>query len=90
MDIGRLAKLTKAAADVTGSAVTDLDTHYDRKALKRVRAIPADPSHPLYSELANCRTKRETSARVLSVRVKIDRFRKSFVPTVVSLFNKEL
>jgi hypothetical protein len=87
-DINRLAKLTKTCSNVIGAPVTDLRTLYEKKMLKRVRAIMADPGHPLRSEFASHQSTRGLSEKFRSMRARTDRFRNSFVPTAIRLFNQ--
>jgi len=90
MDSGSLTKLTKTACSIVGGAVNDLNTLNERKALKKIRAILGDPSHPLHAELAAHRTTRGTSGRLRSVKARTNRFLKSFLPSAIRLYNQRL
>jgi len=87
-DASRLAKLTKTASSVIGAAVTDLPTLHEKRALKRVKAILTDPTHPLHDEFVAQRSTRDTSVRLRSMKCRTDRFRNSFVPSAIRVYNK--
>ena len=53
--------MMKTASRLTDSEVTDGDTQYARKVLRRLRAVLADETHPLNDEL-----KAQTSVREVS------------------------
>ena len=50
-DTAKLSKVTRTASKLTGSVVVDLQSHFERKTLQRLRAILADPTQPLNEEL---------------------------------------
>lgn len=89
-DASRLRKIVKSANSVIGSEVTDLQTHHDRKVLKRIRSILEDPMHPLHQDLVPLKPTREASNRLRSVRTRTHRLHQSFLPTAVRLYNKNL
>ena len=87
VDLGRLTKLTRTATDVIGSPVTDLQAHFDRKALQRLLSILGDSSHPLHEEAEASRTNRVSAGRLRSIKTRTERFRRSFLPNAVRLYN---
>ena len=86
-DRARLSRITKTASKLIGAPLTDLPSHFEAKAVKRLRAILADPSHPLNDELMAQTSTRDSSGRLLSVRARMSRFLKSVLPTAIRLFN---
>lgn len=84
-DKARLSKITKAAGKLIGKPVTDLQTHYTSKAVKRLGAIRKDQDHPLSKELEKNVSSR--SGRLCSFSAKTNRFKNSFLPTAVRLQN---
>ena len=90
VDASRLAKLTKTASGVIGAAVTDLTTLYEKKAVRRVRAILGDPSHPLHVDFSSQQSTREGSKRLRSMRCRTDRFKNSFVPNAIRVCNNDI
>jgi hypothetical protein len=89
VDASRLAKLTRTARGMIGAAVTDLTPLYKKKAVRRVRAILGDPSHPLRCEFLTQQSKREVS-RLRSIKCRTDRFKNSFVPSAIRVCNKDI
>ena len=64
-----------------------IQSHFDEKAVKRLRAILAYPPRPLNDEPMAQTSTGDSSDRLLSVRARINRFLKSFLPTAIRLFN---
>ena len=84
-DKARLSKITKTASKLIGHPVTDLQVHFEAKAVKRLGTIQRDTTHPLCDELLAQTSSR--SGRLVSFRARTDRFRCSFLPTAVRLVN---
>ena len=42
-----LSKITKTARKRIGAPVTELQSHFEAKAVKRLRVILRDPAHPV-------------------------------------------
>ena len=87
-DRPRLSRIMKTASKLIGAPVIDIQSHFEAKAVKQLRAIFADPSNPLNDELMA--QTRDSSDRLLSVRARTNRFLKSFLPTAIRLFNAQL
>ena len=85
-DVSKLTKLTRIARDVIGSEVPSLQDLHEKKVLRRIKAILADPSHPLHSELESRRSVRD-SGRLLSIRARTNRLSNSFIPSAIRLYN---
>ena len=62
-DTAKLSKVKRTVSMLIGSVVVDLQAHIERKALQRLRAILADPIHPLNEELTVQMSARITSGR---------------------------
>ena len=90
MDLAKLMKITKTASCVIGLPVPDLKAQYEKKLLRRVRAILGDPKHPLHSELASHRSTREASGRLRSAKARTKRFYQAFVPSAIRIFNSKI
>ena len=90
MDLAKLVKITKTASCVIGLPVPDLKAQYEKKLLRRVRAILGDPKHPLHSELASHRSTREASGRLRSTKARTKRFHQAFVPSAIRIFNSKI
>ena len=84
-DKARLAKIPKTASKLIGAPVADLQTLFEAKAVRRLRAIQGDESHPLSRELEKQVSAR--SGRLRSVKTRTNRFHNSFIPTAVRLSN---
>ena len=84
-DKERLSKVTKTASKLIGQHVTDLQTLFEAKAVKRLRTILNDPTHPLCDVLLAQTSAR--SGRLISFRSRTNRFLRSFLPTAVRLRN---
>ncbi|XP_076461736.1 uncharacterized protein LOC143294190 [Babylonia areolata] len=82
-DKARLAKIPKTASRLIGAPVADLQTLFETKAVRRLRAIRDDESHPLSEDLGRQASAR--SGRILSVRTRTNRFYNSFIPTAIRL-----
>ena len=65
-------------------------THYERKVLRRLRAVLADETHPLNDELKAQTSVREVSDRLLSLKARTSRYHKSFLPTAIRLYNDHI
>lgn len=70
----KLQRVTEIANRLTGSEVVDGEAHYERKALKRFRAILADAGHQLNEELETQISVREVSVRSLSLETRTNRY----------------
>ena len=91
VDAAKLRRVEKTASRLTGSEVTDGDTHYERKVLRRSRAVLANETNPLNDELKAQTSVREVSDRLLSLKARTSRYHiKSFLPTAIRLYNDHL
>ena len=90
VDAAKLSQVVKNTSRLTGSEVTDGDTHYERKVLGWSRAVLADETHPLNDELKAQTSVTEVPERLLSSKTRTSRYHKSFLPTAIRLNNDHL
>ena len=84
-DKARLSKITKRSDKLIDSPVMDLQTLFESRSIKRLGAIQRDPTHPLCDIICDQFSSR--SGRLISFKARTDRFRRSFLPTVIRLAN---
>ena len=65
-DTAKLSKVTRTVSKLTESVVVDLQSHFERKTLQRLKAVLADPTHALNEELTPQTSTRVTSRRLVS------------------------
>ncbi|KAK0142225.1 hypothetical protein N1851_020112 [Merluccius polli] len=80
-DANRLNKLIKKAESVVGSQLVTVE----ERMLAKLLATMANPSHPLHTTLDQLRS--SFSNRLIQPRCKKERYRKSFLPTAIRLYN---
>ena len=85
-DAKRLNKLVKKAGSVLGERPDSLETVMERCTNTKMQAIMNNISHPLHSILEAQKSKRKEL--FLSVQCKNNRFKNTFVPTAIRLFNE--
>ena len=86
-DTAKLSKVTRTASKLIGSTVVDLQAHFERKALQRLRAILADPTHPLNGEQTAQTSARVRSGKFVCLKTRTNRLFRSFLPSAIRLFN---
>ena len=86
-DTAKLSKVTRTASKLIGSTVVDLQAHFERRALQRLRAILADPTHPVSEELTAQTSARVRSGRLVILKTRTNRLFRSFLPSAIRLFN---
>ncbi|TWW56005.1 hypothetical protein D4764_09G0010550 [Takifugu flavidus] len=82
-DANRLNKLIKKAGSVVGCRLAN-EVVRDRMVLK-MRTIMDNPSHPLHNTMDKLRS--SFSNRLLEPRCSKERYRKSFLPSAIRLYN---
>ena len=82
-DRAKLSKVTKTLSKLIGSIIVRLQADSERKALQRLRAVLADPAHPLNEELTP-----ETSTRVTSRRLVSKYKDESFIAVISAQHNR--
>ena len=84
-DVKRLNKLVKKAGSVLGESPDSLETVVERCTHNKRKAIMVSVSHPLHNILAGQKSSRKDLFRSLPCRN--ERFKNTFVPTAIRLFN---
>ena len=87
-DTNRLNKLIKKAGSVIGCKLDTLENAVERRTLNRLLSIMENPEHPLHQLLDGQRS--TFSNRLIQLRCRKDRFRKSFLPAAITLYNNSL
>lgn len=81
-DKNKLNKIVKKAKKL-GATVTFIDNLYQEAALKQVRKIMQDQTHPLN----NCYMFLRSGRRLALPLIKTERYKKTFVPSSIVIFN---
>lgn len=84
-DSKRLNKLIKKAGSVLGSALEPLESVVERRMLYKLFNIMDNTSNPLHNLLVGQQS--VFSWRLLQLRCSKDRYRKSFLPTAITIYN---
>ena len=83
-DARRLERLLKRAGSVIGVRLDTLEEVVQRCTVKMFKTIMICPDHPLHSTFMD---RRGSSGRLLSLRCRTERFKRSFAPTAIRLCN---
>ncbi|CAJ1050791.1 hypothetical protein NFI96_000077 [Xyrichtys novacula] len=84
-DARRLNKLVKKAGSVVGLWLDSVEDVVERSTPRKVENILINMDHPLHNTLIDQRV--NGGGQLLSLRCKTERFRRSFVPTAIRLYN---
>ncbi|TWW78270.1 hypothetical protein D4764_11G0003910 [Takifugu flavidus] len=84
-DANRLNKLIKKAGSVVGCRLDKLDEVVRDRMVLKLRTIMDNPSHPLHNTVEKLRS--SFSSRLLQPRCSKERYRKSFLPSAIRLYN---
>ncbi|TWW81868.1 hypothetical protein D4764_01G0016830 [Takifugu flavidus] len=84
-DANRLNKLIKKAGSVVGCRLDNLDEVVRDRMVLKLRTIMDSPSHPLHNTVDKLRS--SFSNRLLQPRCSKERYRKSFLPSAIKLYN---
>ena len=84
-DTNRLNKLIRKAGSVIGCKQDTVEAVVERRTLNKLLSIMDNPDHPLHLTLDRQRS--SFSNRLLQLHCRRDRYRKSFVPQAIALFN---
>lgn len=84
-DAERMNKLVRKAGSVLGSELESFTSVAERRTLNKLLTIMDNVHHPLHS--AVIRQRSTFSGRLLSQTCSTDRFRRSFVPQAIRLYN---
>ena len=84
-DRKRLNKLVKRASSVLGCPLDSIEEVADRRMLAKLTSIMDNTSHPLHHTVENLSS--SFSTRLLHPQCKKERYRRSFIPTAIRLYN---
>ncbi|KAK0135417.1 RNA-directed DNA polymerase from mobile element jockey [Merluccius polli] len=84
-DSNRLNKIIRKAGSVLGFKLVSLESVMERRMLNKLLTIMDNDQHPLYQTVDRQRS--IFSHRLLQLRCRRDRYRKSFLPHAITLFN---
>ena len=87
-DLKRINKLIKKAGSVLGVTLEPLELIIQKRMLHKLMKIMEDSSHPLHNTVKKQQS--VFSERLVQVRCKTERYRRSFLPAAISLKNKTL
>ncbi|XP_078810605.1 uncharacterized protein LOC144994967 [Oryzias latipes] len=81
----RLNKLVRKAGSVLGCTLESIEEVADRRMLAKLTSIMDNPSHPLHQTVEALTS--SFSTRLLHPQCKKERYRRSFLPTAIRLYN---
>ncbi len=84
-DTNRLDKIIKKAGSVLGLRLESFETVVERRTLNKLLSIMDNDQHPLHHTVDGQRS--TFSHRLLQLRCRRDRYRKSFLPHAITLYN---
>ena len=85
-ELNKLNKTIKKASSVVGLQMEGLQSVAERRIRDKLNAIMVNPSHPLYGDLQD---RKSTFSQRLTFPPKMhtERYRLSFLPTAIRLYN---
>ena len=86
LDRGRLEKIVKKAGHVVGKPLDSFKTLHEKRLYKKLMQILNDPTHPVRHCFDSRR--RNRSGRFLLPRTNTKRYKASFLPSALSVFNE--
>lgn len=87
-DRKRLNKLIRRASSVLDCPLDTIEEVGERRMLARLTSIMDNPSHPLHDTVGSLSS--SFSSRLIHPRCKKERYRRSFIPTAVRIYNTML
>ena len=84
-DTNRLEKIIKKAGSVLGLRLESFESVVERRTLNKLLSIRDNDQHPLYHTVV--RERSTFSHRLLQLSCQRDRYRKSFLPYAITLYN---
>ncbi|XP_024147182.1 uncharacterized protein LOC112158182 [Oryzias melastigma] len=84
-DMKRLNRLTRKAGKVVGQSLESVESVVERRMLVELKKILENTSHPLHPVFSAQRS--SFSNRLRSLPSSTERYRRSFVPTAIRLYN---
>ena len=85
-DLKRINKLIRKAGSVLGVTLEPLELIVQKRMLHKLMKMMEDSSHPLHDTVIKQQS--VFSERLLQVRCKTERYKRSFLPAAISLHNK--
>ena len=86
LDRGRLEKIVKKAGHVVGKPLDSFKTLHKKRLYRKLMQILNDPTHPMRHYFDSRR--RNRSGRFLLPRTNTNRYKASFLPSALSVFNE--
>ena len=86
-DMNKLNKLIKKAGSCVGGKLETLESIRDRRLVDKGKKIEKDESHPLHSILMEFQSSGRTRTRYRLPDIKTDRYRCSFIPSLIRNMN---
>lgn len=83
-DRERMDRITTTAERLLGKEVRPLHQAYEVAAVKKIRRISQDETHPLHAVVSSCESKRHPG-RYRSMRCRTSRFLNSFLPSAIRI-----
>ncbi len=87
-DRNKLDKLIRRAGSVLGMELDPVHVVAERRMLSKFDSILDNPSHPLHNVLVDQRS--TFSQRMITAKCSTERFRRSFIPVAIRLYNSSL
>lgn len=84
-DKNKLNRLVKRASSVLGCPLDSVDEVKRKRVLDKVKSIMTNTFHPMHTSLVTLRS--SVSGRLKHPQCKTERYRRSFIPTAVRLYN---
>ena len=84
-DRNRIDRVITRSGNLIGRKQDSLDMTHDNRTLRKLDSIFEDATHPLRAELDSLRSSR--SSRLRAPSVKTNRYKNSFVPHAVRMYN---
>ena len=88
-ELNKLNKITKKASSVVGLRIEGLQSVAERRIKLKLKSIMANPSHPLYGDLQD-RASTFSQRLTFPPKMQTERYRLSFLPTAIRLYNEGL
>ena len=87
-DRDRVEKFIRKASGVVGKRQETFTQRQEHRLLTKIQTILADMTHPLRPEVDKYKTDR--SNRFRAPRTKTTRYRNSFIPSAIRIFNSQI
>ena len=84
---GGIDKIVKRAGSVIGKRQEKFEEIYNKRVLKKLLTILENDRHPLYSTFCECKS--TFSKRLNLPKIVTERFRNSFLPQAIRIFNDQ-